>query len=170
MIGHKKYTPGAVNPTTQLSEFEFNEDLALRIEKKVTKVDVQRVYRRTYQELPEDVNALEPDFIVSLHCNAFDHKVSGTEVLYYHRSEKGKVLAEIILDHLVKHLKLANRGIKPKTTEDRGGPLLRYTNAPCVIVEPFFIDNDDDLERAQEDLDGLAAAYASSIDEFSQNI
>jgi len=168
VIGHKKRSPGAMNAKTNLSEFDFNEDLALRIESKVTKAEVQRVYRRTYKELPDDINGLKPDFILSLHCNAFDGKVSGTEVLHYHRSEKGKRMAEIVLNHLVEHLKLRNRGIKPRTAEDRGGYLLRYTEAPCVIAEPFFIDNDNDLARAQEDIDGLTAVYANAIDEISQ--
>jgi N-acetylmuramoyl-L-alanine amidase len=72
------------------------------------------------------------------------------------------------LKHLAGKLNLPNRGIKPKTTEDRGGTLLKYTNAPCIIAEPFFIDNDNDLDRALEDLDGLAKAYANAIDEMSQ--
>jgi N-acetylmuramoyl-L-alanine amidase len=170
VIGHKKYSHGAVNAKANLSEFDFNEDLARYIEGKIQGTDIQRIYRRTYKELPEDINALRPDFIVSLHCNAFNGKVSGTEVLYYHKSEKGKRMAEILLNHLVKHLKLPNRGIKPKTSEDQGGYLLRYTDAPCIIAEPFFIDNDKDLARAQEDMDGLVAAYAAAIDQISQNV
>ena len=90
VIGHKKKTPGAVNVNKNITEFDFNEDLALRIEKKVEKSQVQRIYRRTYKQLPDNVNELNSDFIISLRCNAFDTNVSGTEVLYYHRSEKGK--------------------------------------------------------------------------------
>jgi N-acetylmuramoyl-L-alanine amidase len=44
---------------------------------------------------------------------------------------------------------------------------LCYTHAPCVIAEPFFIDNDQDLARAREDLDGLARAYAEAIDQMT---
>jgi len=168
VIGHKKHSPGAINAKANLSEFDFNEDLALRIESKVTKAEVQRIYRRTYKELPDDINVLDPDFILSLHCNAFDGKVSGTEVLHYHKSEKGKKMAEIVRNHLVQYLKLRNRGIKPRTAEDRGGYLLRYTKAPCVIAEPFFIDNDSDLARAREDVDGLAGTYAAAIEEISE--
>lgn len=168
VVGHKKRSPGAINAEANLSEFDFNEGLALRIEKKVQKAEMQRIYRRTYKELPNDVNAVNPDFIVSLHCNAFNGKASGTEALHYHRSEKGKKMAEIVLDHLIGYLKLPNRGIKLRTAEDRGGYLLRYTKAPCVIAEPFFIDNDSDLARAEEDIDGLAAVYANAIDEISQ--
>jgi N-acetylmuramoyl-L-alanine amidase len=168
VIGHKKLSSGAINAKANLSEFDFNEDLALRIERKVMRAKVQRIYRRTYKELPDDINVLDPDFVLSLHCNAFDGKVSGTEVLHYRRSEKGKKMAETLLGHLIEYLKLPNRGIKPRTSEDRGGYLLRYTKAPSVIAEPFFIDNDSDLARAQEGIDGLTAAYANTIDEISQ--
>lgn len=173
VIGHKKKSPGAVNVKANITEFDFNEDLALRIEKKVQKAqktDIQRVYRRTYKQLPDDINELNPDFIISLHCNAYNGQVSGTEVLYYHKSERGKKMAEILLSHLVDHLKLPNRGIRPKTSEDRGGYLLHYTKAPCVIAEPFFIDNDNDLVRAQEDIDGLAGSYAAAIDQMSEEV
>ena len=168
VVGHKKSSPGAVNERSGLTEFDFNEDLAIRIEKKVKKTEVQRIYRRTYNELPDDINTLDPDFIISLHCNAFNRRASGTEVLYYHSSDAGRTIAEILRRGLVDFLGLPDRGIKPKTSEDRGGYLLRYTNAPCVIAEPFFIDNDQDLSIAKKNLEGLAAAYAGSIDEMAQ--
>jgi len=168
VIGHKKSSPGAVNENTGLSEFDFNEDLAMRIERNVQAADVQRVYRRTYDELPGDINLLNPHFVVSLHCNAYDGSTSGTEVLHYHRSELGKRIAQVLQRHLLEFLGLPDRGIKAKTTEDRGGSLLRYTNAPCVIAEPFFIDNDQDLAKVREDLDGLAKAYAEAIDKMAE--
>lgn len=164
VIGHKKASPGAVNEPAGLSEFVFNEDLALQIERRMTRAKVQRVYRRTWNELPADINGLGPDFIVSLHCNAYDRRASGTEVLYYHKSTGGKRMAEIFQRRLVDCLGLPDRGVKPKTSEDRGGNLLKNTRAPCIIVEPFFIDNDGDLARARERLDDLVAAYASAID------
>lgn len=139
VIGHKKTSPGASNRSSGLTEFAFNDVLSIEIESEESGVEVQRVYRRTYNLLPDDINQLNPDFIVSLHCNAFNRSASGTEVLYYHRSTKGKLAAEILRDNLVDALGLSNRGIKSRTSEDRGGYLLRYTNAPCIIAEPFFI-------------------------------
>lgn len=169
VIGHKKNSGGAVNADSGLSEFEFNDRLAVMIEHMVTGADVQRVYRRTYDTLPHDLNELNPDFIISLHCNSFQHKATGTEVLYYHKSDRGKSAAKILQEHLVRHLQLKDRGIKPKNAEERGGYLLKYTKAPCLIGEPFFISNNDDLARAQEDLGGLAGAYAAAIDEIALN-
>tara|TARA_Y100000782_G_scaffold43039_1_gene48115 strand:+ start:319 stop:861 length:543 start_codon:yes stop_codon:yes gene_type:complete len=168
VIGHKKNSPGAVNPTDGLSEFVFNEELAKAIESRVRGVFVQRVYRRTYSSLPEDINELEPDFIVSLHCNAFNRSATGTEVLYYHRSKTGKKIAEVLQNKLVDALGLTDRGIKAKSSEDRGGYLLKKTDAPCLIAEPFFIDNDDDLLTAQRHMGALIDAYTLAIEEMAE--
>jgi N-acetylmuramoyl-L-alanine amidase len=168
VIGHKKSSPGAGNDRAGIHEFEFNEDLAIRIEKKTQNTKIQRVYRRTWGELPADINGLDPHFVISLHCNAYNGRASGTEVLYYHKSKIGESIAKILQNHLVAFLGLRDRKIQPKTSEDRGGNLLRYTKAPCVIAEPFFIDNDQDLVRARDDLEGLAGAYATAIDEIAQ--
>ena len=90
VIGYKKSSPGAVNESNNITEFVFNDRLSQDIEDSVKDVIVQRVYRRTYISLPHDINELNPDVIISLHCNAFDKHVSGTEVLYYHKSANGK--------------------------------------------------------------------------------
>ena len=170
VIGHKKDSPGAGNKRAGIHEFEFNEDLAIRIEKKTQNTKIQRVYRRTWGELPSDINGLGPDFVLSLHCNSYDGQASGTEVLYYHKSKIGESIAKILQNHLVKFLGLRDRRIQPKTSEDRGGNLLRHTKAPCVIAEPFFIDNDQDLAKARDDLEGLAGAYARAIDAMAQAV
>lgn len=170
VIGHKKTSPGASNKSSGVTEFVFNDKLAQDIELEVSGVEIQRIYRRTYNSLPGDINELNPDFIVSLHCNAFDGTASGTEVLYYHRSSKGKLMAEILDEQLVNALGLKDRGIKPKTAEDRGGYLLQNTIAPCIIAEPFFIDNNKDLKTAVDKRDLLISAYAKGIEAIASAI
>ena len=167
VIDHKKDSPGGLNEKNNINEFEFNEKLVPLIEEKVKNTNVQRVYRRTYAGLPGDINSLGADFVVGLHCNTGDGTVSGSEVSYHHKSLKGRILAEILLKHLTACLELPDRGAKTRSAEDKGGYLLCYTEAPCVIAEPFFIDNDEDLTRAMKDLDGLAEAFAKALDEFS---
>jgi len=173
VIGHKKNSPGAVNSSQNLSEFDYNEQLAQDIEAALCgckKVKIQRVYRRTYSTLPDDINALAPDFIICLHCNAYNTKATGTEVLFYHRSKKGKKFAKILDKNLVNALALTDRGIKAKTTEDRGGYLLKQTNAPCLISEPFFIDNNNDLEVAESKRTELVDAYVRSIQKIARTL
>jgi len=170
VIGHKKNSPGASNANFGISEFDFNERLALEIESRIEHVHIQRIYRRTYRLLPADINEFNPDFIISLHCNAFNQSASGTEVLYYYRSQKGQQMAIELQDKLVDVLELPNRGVKPKKAEDRGGFLLKYTQAPCIIAEPFFIDNDSDLERANSRKESLINAYCDAIKEIASQI
>mgnify|MGYP000383261859 CR=1 FL=1 len=170
VIGHKRASPGASNQASGLTEFEFNEQLAIDIETAVSDVIIQRIYRRTYQTLPADINEFDPDFIISLHCNAFNKKVSGTEVLYYHKSIKGKAIATVLQHKLVSALALSDRGIKAKTVEDRGGYLLKETSAPCLIAEPFFIDNDSDIASAYANRHELIAAYVSAIQDIAEKL
>ncbi|UCH96722.1 MAG: N-acetylmuramoyl-L-alanine amidase, partial [Candidatus Aminicenantes bacterium] len=106
----------------------------------------------------------------SLHCNYYDNVASGTEVIYFHDDQKGKQAAEVLLRHLVNHLGLADRGLIPRKEGELGFHVLSQTNAPYVIAEPFFISNDQDLARAQEDLEGLARAYAKAIEEIAEMI
>lgn len=155
VIGHQEGSVGASNSSYDMSEFEFNRMLAHDIEHNFMKFnaidEIVVVYRETtYQDLPIQINELKPDLVVSLHCNAFNTEASGCEMLYYHTSEKGKEVARILQNTLVQGLDNKDRGIKLKRSEDRGGYLLRYTNAPCVICEPFFIDNDEEYVRAKE--------------------
>lgn len=163
VVGHKAESPGAVNADSGITEFSFNDSLALEIESRQTDVRIQRVYRRTLATLPSDINELNPDFTVSLHCNAYNRRTSGSEVLYYHRSEIGKKIAKMLNEELTGALGLRNRGIKAKNAEDRGGFLLKSVRSPCVISEPFFIDNNKDLEAALARRGALADAYATAI-------
>ena len=77
-------------------------------------------------------------------------------------------MAKILSRHLVGALELPDRGILPRNVENRGGYLLKYTNAPCVIAEPFFIDNDGDYARAMERYEQLIAGYALAIEEIDE--
>ena len=178
-VGHRAGDRGAVNAASGVTEYDFNSALALRISEALGErgIYVRIVHRDDmpggYRRLPDRINALSPELIVSLHCNAYPEKpgereATGTEVLYYHASGPGRRMAQILQRHLVKALFLRDRGIQPKRSEDRGGYLLRYTLAPCVIAEPFFIDNDNDLRMAQKHYDTLVAAYADAIEEMTQ--
>jgi len=171
IVGHKETAPGACNKTYNICEYQFNNllahDIHSELKEKHPAIDVIIIYRKTYKTLPDDVNQLKPDFCISLHCNAFDTKAGGTEVLYYHTSKSGKVLAEILHNKLVAALGLKNRKIQGKSSEDRGGYLLRYTNMPCVISEPFFIDNDMEYKTIVSKYDELVNAYVDSIVHYS---
>ena len=168
VIGHKANSPGACNTNKGICEFPFNEQLIKNLAARVAnKHEIDIVYRDTYQGLPAKINALNPKFIVSFHCNAFNTKATGTETLYYHKSSKGAEMAKIFQKNMIDALHLTDRGIIPRSTEDRGGYLLRYTNAPCVLIEPFFIDNDSDYDTVINNYETFLSALERSLDECS---
>jgi N-acetylmuramoyl-L-alanine amidase len=169
VVGHRKSAKGAVSADGNVAEFDFNSELAAEIKKRVTKARVKIVFRANttdgLRKLPAKVNAVGPHLILSLHCNAFNKIAKGTETLFFHTSANGKKLAKIVQTQLLNALELRNRGIREKKEADRGAHLLKFTKAPCVICEPFFIDNDEDLAVAMRRKKRLAAAYARAIDE-----
>ena len=167
VIGHRESARGAVSSDKSVTEFDFNSELAKEIKNRVTKARVRVVFRDNtpngLSKLPAKINAIRPSFILSLHCNAFNNAATGTETLYFHTSKRGKKLASIVQKQLLDALALKNRKIRSKKDGDRGASVLKFTDAPCVICEPFFIDNDGDLDIALRRRKTLAAAYARAI-------
>ncbi len=172
IVGHNQYDKGAYNKSYNLHEFDFNKNLALKIEEEFNKQEVETlkindleiVYTESYQNLPKKVNSTGADLCVSLHSNHFNGSVSGSEVLYRSGSVKGKDIAQIFQKNFVTALGNRDRGVQGRSTsEDRGGSLLRNTSMPCVICEPFFMDNDSELENAINKTEELIAAYVNSI-------
>ncbi len=153
VVGHSKVRGGAANPRNGMSEYPFNFSVAQDIAAALNNDESHSVkgvviLRKTgLGSLINEVNDTGADLCISLHCNAFDQTVTGCETLYYHRSKNGKIFAELVQFEMVELMGNADRGIKPKSSEERGGWLLRETNMPCVIAEPFFIDEDGDYKR-----------------------
>ena len=170
IVGHSAEKKGAHNTKYKVYEYDFNLKFAERLKFELDKIaiglETEIIFRDTYNNLPHKVNEHKPDFIISLHCNAFDQKASGSEVLYYHTSVMGKALAKALQQQITHALRLPDRGIKPLVRQDRGGYLLKNTLAPCVITEPFFIDNNRDLSRACKQMDNLISAYIHAISNY----
>lgn len=171
IVGHSTKDTGATSDSG-ISEYVFNDTLANQIKERFFEHnmtdDIVILHRENgLKALPDEANALNPKLIVSLHCNAFDTNVSGCEMLYYHKSTTGKEVARIFQNKIVKLLDHRDRGLLACSSEDRGGYLLRYTQAPCIIAEPFFIDNFDEYLAAKELLDdgSLADTYCECINE-----
>ncbi|MGJ8676469.1 MAG: N-acetylmuramoyl-L-alanine amidase [Akkermansiaceae bacterium] len=176
VVGHRKSAKGAQGQLqgNTINEYDYHDELAKMIEAEVKHSEVLIVYRDNtkdgYSKLPSKINALNPDFVVSLHANAHNKKASGTETLYYKGSKQGIKLARFIQPELLNALKLSDRKVKAKIKSDRGGSLLSGTHAPAIIGEPFFIDNPSDLSLAVSKKTTLAKAYARAIDAYSLSL
>ena len=168
VIGHSEKSKGAYNKALDVHEYDLNKQEALKVYDILEKqgIDCILIHRKTYSKLPQDINKHNPNVIISFHHNAFSQKSTGTETLYYHKSKNGKRLAEIMQAKAVKALGYKDRGVKPKDSEDRGGYLLRYTNATCVILEPCFISNDNELKDFIKNQDKYVLEIANGIKEY----
>ena len=169
VVGHSERSRGAAGGG--VNEYDFNNILVDNLATKLIKLGfkVSVVMRKNgLRALPDEINKLNPNLVISFHCNAFNTDVTGCETLYYHDSVKGKRLAKLIQTKVNGTVGNFNRGIKPKHSEDRGGYLLRYVNAPAVITEPFFIDALGDRAKGMRVRDNgqLVDAYAKAIVEY----
>jgi N-acetylmuramoyl-L-alanine amidase len=164
-VGHSKKSRGAWNPLFYVSEYSLNETLAAMIADNL-RGKVVIVYQDRLTDLPDKINALNPAFTISLHCNSYGSTATGTETLYFYTGFKSKKIAQILQRHLVECLKLKDRGIKPIKPQGRGGFLLNNLRSPAVIAKPFFISNDSDLMTVQKNWYGLIYAYVDAINEI----
>lgn len=169
VVGHSSRSKGAYNEDMNIHEYDLNKIEAQLTSDLLEKrgYDPYMIFRDTYATLPKKINELECDIIISFHHNSFsDKSANGTETLYYHRSQAGKVLASDIHRYIVSALGFKDRGIQPKTSEDDGGYLLKYTNAPCVILEPCFMSNNEELKEFLGKQARYINAVCDAIDEY----
>ena len=171
---------GAENAITKMNEFTWNKDFVenyLLSELQKAGIKYQIVLRDVgITKLINDLNkaAGKDDIILSFHLNSGVATATGTETLYWHTSTKGKKLAGLVQENLVKVLGLVNRGIKirrkPINKADelnqRGWTMFKETSVPYVMLESFFISNDKDLKIGTERKTELAKAVVSAIKEY----
>lgn len=182
IIGHGPNDSGAVNDKSGQTEYLYNTKLA-QILMQTLSVDYEIVsYNRGTLKVENIaiLNSYKADIFISLHANSANNNATGTEALYWYSSEKSKKLAEMLSANISKLLGLKNRGAKPRITQElkakniskfknmetRGSYLLQKTNAPCVIIEPFFISNDTDLAIAESKINEYAETIKSTLEQY----
>jgi len=104
-------------------------------------------------------NNAKVDVHVALHSNAGGG--TGPETWYYTNSANGKRLAQAIQTKL-EALKGSGRGIKYSTSYYE----LNNTNAPAVIVEVAFHDNQSDVNWMMANWNNIAQAIADGIKNY----
>lgn len=165
-VGHTPAKPGAVRKLA--NEYRQNITLANELAACLHRLQIIPVvvYRETYTGLPALINQTNADICISVHANAATPDVTGTETLYCAGSVRSKKLADIMQSYMIAALDLRDRGIKPLHLGDRGGSLVAKTIMPHVIIEPYFLSNDDDLRIANARMDLLAINLSEACDEY----
>ena len=102
---------------------------------------------------------------VSIHCNAYNEKVQGTEVWYYKGSNTGKELARSVCKQIINRCGTIERGVK----ETDSLYVCRKTTMPAVLIETAFIDNDQDFQILYEHPELFAIAISDGIVQYIKN-
>lgn len=97
------------------------------------------------------INGVIPIAFTSIHFNAFGdgktyNEAQGIETLYYKGSSKGKKLAQLHQEQLIKGTKQVNRGIK----EVSNIYVIKYTKMPADLIECGFMTNKKEAELMQD--------------------
>lgn len=167
-VGHTPTKFGALNEKTGVSEYSQNLKLSNLLAERLHRLQMIPVvvYRETYSGLPGLINQTSADICISVHANAATPTANGTETLYCAGSALSKNLADIVQSYMHAVIDRKDRGIKPLYLGDRGGSLVNKTIMPHVIIEPYFLSNDDDLGIANARLEQLASSIAEACNEY----
>lgn len=163
--GHGGTDPGACSKSG-IKEADITEKicsiLMARLKANYYPVEVYQQNSSVF-EVSKVENKSGATCFISIHCNAATNPTAhGTETLYCSTSAKGKQLAEIMQDCLVKNTGLANRGIKPRSDLH----VLNRTKAPAILVETAFISNPNELKLLVESPEVFAEAIWEAIKKF----
>jgi len=175
LIGHDQVSGGAIGyfPITEnkgvMNEYNFHYNVIapLILNQKLDPTLEIKLFTRNFGGVTKaygDINywakGKEKVACVELHFNAFNARVSGTEVLYDLDPKDSVHLADCLQEYLCQAFKRPSlsRGVK-LVEEGRGAYNLKLCKIPGVITEAFFGDNPDDAKIAWD----LRHAYAEAI-------
>ena len=172
---------GAVSKDETVDEFHYYQDLIKKFiipELEKEKIEYAYVERKTKKVMPyTEINAVakDGDFAIEFHYNSYHIEAAqGSEYLYYPTSKGGLKLATILRDNISETMGFALRtndkskeGLRPTSTGN-GSPVLKNTKCVTVLIEPFFITNPVEFEKATENRKELAGAIVKSIKEYMQ--
>ncbi len=173
--------PGAVNNETGLQEATVNLVVASQVKKYLVAAGYQVLMTRTEEEQMETdslayrcelANNWGADLVVSLHCNAaVDEQAHGVEIFTTQGESAGDRAAICIINQVTNTFP----DLQLRADWDDGDPdkevnfyILRYTDAPAVLLEMAFISNPEEAKKlADPDWQrAMARAVAQGISEF----
>jgi len=173
--------PGAVNGKTGLQEATINLVIANQVKKYLVAAGYQVLMTRTKEEQVETdslryrcelANNWGADLVVSLHCNAAaSEQANGTEIYTTVGETDGDRLATCIINQVTASFS----DLQLRADWDDGDPdkeqnfyILRYTDAPAVLLEMAFISNPEEAAKLADSAwqRDMARAVARGISDY----
>jgi len=147
VIGHSKESPGAYSEYLRASEYIYNSEVAtyLSCVADIYRRPANGGYKSQMKRLASEINKKDYDLVIELHFNSFNGKVGGCETISYPGSSSLD-FGEKFCNDISECYLTENRGAKEANSNSRGWWFLAYMEAPAIIVEPFFGDNEESLK------------------------
>lgn len=151
--GHGGGDSGATGNGT--SEVEYNTWVMQYIEAN-TPDNVKCFYGSSSMDAVNKSLGFSPDITIQLHLNSYNGSAKGCEVLVIDGDTKSYAIAESFADAFTKKFNRVKRrpeanGKKLLDSSDRGVASLKATKKGIkILVEPFFIDNKNEIVPREE--------------------
>ena len=150
--GHGIDTAGKRSPDGLLLEYEFNRDVANRIEDILIRHDIEVMSCYSDIDTPltqrcQMANMFKADYFVSIHANAdkeYWTSANGWEIYVVSLGGKAEELAKKIHKYS-QELGLKDRGIKTANFT-----VLTDTNMPAVLIEHGFYTNKEECQKLKD--------------------
>ena len=158
--GHNSIVPGASKYLNEVTEDRKVKNKVIELLRAAGHTvydctdDSGRSQSQNLSNIVAKCNAHSVDYDISIHLNAGGG--TGTEVLYYPTSSKGKAMAETMSKKVAAALGLKNRGAKSRSDLY----VLRKTKAPAVLAECCFVDSATDRDKWNVDMCAKAIVEA----------
>ena len=112
------------------------------------------------------IDEYQPDLFLSIHLNSSSSSAWGSQVFYYHKSEEGKRLAEII------HNQMKTLTGTRKNVSSCSFYILRATQSLGVLIECGFISNANERGqlKSQAYHKKLAVVISDGVEEYFQSL
>jgi N-acetylmuramoyl-L-alanine amidase len=153
VVGHDVSEQGAVSKILDMTEYRYNckvADVLCKDFDVYYRDPKKRGYNAKMEELARQINGKNYDFVIELHFNKFDgianKKGHGCEAVIFPSNKKSRELSNKILNEISKDFGVFNRGVKEHGKGERGYGFLSKINSICVILEPFFGDENEALK------------------------
>jgi N-acetylmuramoyl-L-alanine amidase len=147
VVGHDRIEQGAFSNLLKQSEFAYNSEIAKLLPFDIYFRPTGGNYYQKMVELSKQINGKGYSLVAELHYNSFNGVANGCEALYFDNSAIGKRYSEIYCKAITKAYGTVNRGSKEiKEKNDRGYWFHKLIDAPTLILEPFFGDNQEAIK------------------------
>jgi len=176
-VGHSRRGDSGAESVDGVSEWTYNSEVARELELELDRRGIDAIIIDDYQRstytaaIKRCATLLDKEHCthaIELHFNSAGPSAHGHEWLYWHNSEGGKALADVIeRSFSIAFPNERRRGIKPKRNGDRGSLFLRQTSQKSIIAEPFFGSSQSDWRTFKHAQKRVAAAIANGIDAIS---